>query len=56
MNKLQFLLLFTFVFTVTAFGQSRQITLDEAIEIALENNYQLKQAENNLDLAEKTLT
>lgn len=56
MNKLQFLLFFTFLFTVTAFGQNRQITLDEAIEIALENNYQLKQAENNLQLAEKTLT
>lgn len=33
--------------------QSEQITLDEAIDIALENNYQLKQAGNNLDLAEE---
>lgn len=31
----------------------RTITLQEAIEIALENNYQLKQAKNNLDLAEE---
>ncbi len=29
------------------------ITLQEAIDIALENNYQLKQAENNLELAEE---
>ncbi|SMO80221.1 TolC family protein [Gracilimonas mengyeensis] len=29
----------------------RTITLQEAIDIALENNYQLKQAKNNLDLA-----
>ena len=32
--------------------QKRVITLNEAIQLALENNYQLKQAENNLDLAE----
>lgn len=32
--------------------ESRTITIQEAIEIALENNYQLKQAKNNLDLAE----
>ncbi|HEX6982008.1 MAG TPA: TolC family protein [Balneolaceae bacterium] len=30
----------------------QQITLQEAIDIALENNYQLEQARNNLDLAE----
>lgn len=30
----------------------KQITLEEAINIALENNYQLKQARNNLDFAE----
>jgi len=30
-----------------------KITLQEAIEISLENNYQLKQARNNLDLAEE---
>lgn len=31
----------------------QEITLQEAIDIALENNYQLKQAENNLELAEE---
>ncbi|MDX1672882.1 MAG: TolC family protein, partial [Balneolaceae bacterium] len=31
--------------------QPRSISLEEAIDIALENNYTLKQAENNLDLA-----
>lgn len=31
------------------------ITLQEAIDIALENNYQLKQAKNNLDLTEKSI-
>lgn len=34
---------------------AEQITLQEAIDIALENNYQLKQAENNLDLSEKDI-
>ncbi len=33
----------------------RVITLNEAIEIALNNNYQLKQAENNLYLAEQNI-
>ncbi len=34
-------------------GSEETITLKEAIDIALENNYQLKQAKNNLELAEK---
>lgn len=39
-----------------ALGQTKQtITLQEAIEIALENNYLLKQAENNLGLAEESI-
>lgn len=33
------------------FSQTRSITIEDAIEIALENNYQLKQAENNLSLS-----
>lgn len=33
--------------------QVERITLEDAIDIALENNYQLKQADNNLDLAEE---
>ncbi|MDR9419331.1 TolC family protein [Gracilimonas sp.] len=32
--------------------ETRTISLQEAVEIALENNYQLKQAQNNLALAE----
>lgn len=48
------LLLITLLFlTNSGYAQdSRTITLQEAIDIALENNYQLKQAKNNLDLAE----
>lgn len=37
-------------------GQSAQrITLEDAIRISLENNYLLKQAENNLDLADESI-
>ena len=40
----------------TVFGQTAQvITLEDAIRIALENNYLLKQAENNLDLADESI-
>lgn len=35
-----------------AAAQSQTISLEEAIQIALENNYELKQAENTLDLSE----
>jgi outer membrane protein len=35
-----------------ALGQERTITLQEAIDIALENNYQIKQAENSRGLAD----
>jgi len=38
--------------STTIAQQKRIITLNEAIELALENNFALKQAENNLDLAE----
>jgi outer membrane protein len=41
-----------FIHSSTEAQQKRVITLNEAIKIALENNYQLKQAKNNLDLAE----
>lgn len=38
-------------------GQTpKRITLQDAIKIALENNYQLKQAQNNLELADVDLT
>ncbi len=42
--------------TSSAFAQEvRTITLQEAIDIALENNYQLKQARNNLELADHNI-
>lgn len=45
-----------FLATVTAQAQEvRTITIQEAVEIALENNYQLKQAGNNLDLATENI-
>lgn len=48
-------LIVVFVFlSFTAQAQEAQrISLQEAIDTALENNYQLQQAANNLDLAEK---
>lgn len=40
----------------TLLGQSAQsITLEDAIRISLENNFLLKQAENNLDLADESI-
>ena len=40
----------------TILGQSAQrITLEDAVRISLENNYLLKQAENNLDLADESI-
>lgn len=44
--------LFLLAIPLSGFAQTQSITLEEAINIAIENNYQLKQAENNLDLAE----
>jgi len=44
--------LFLLAIPLTGFAQTQTITLEDAINIALENNYQLKQAENNLNLAE----
>lgn len=50
-------LLFALLFTANLYAQQqRTITLQEAIDLALENNYQLKQAKNNLDLAEYNIT
>jgi outer membrane protein len=49
-----FALLFLFTSTLSA-QDVRSITLQEAIEIALENNYQLKQARNNLGLANESI-
>ena len=53
-QKTLFILLFGLIST-SLFAQNanlRVITIDEAISIALENNYSLKQAKNELDLAE----
>ncbi|MEQ8525382.1 TolC family protein [Gracilimonas sp.] len=47
------LLLFT---TSISAQEARTISIQEAIQIALENNYQLKQAKNNLDLANESIT
>lgn len=54
MKKLFLLAAFSVLFICTSIQaqQKRVITLEEAIQLALENNYQLKQAKNNLDLAE----
>lgn len=52
MKKLLSLLPLLLCLPMIAFGQSQSLTIDEAIQIALENNYQLKQADNNLDLAD----
>ncbi len=47
------LLLFCLILTpILIQAQERSITLEEAIQIALQNNYQLKQAENNRGLAD----
>lgn len=50
-------LLAILTYSGTTLGQTVQrITLQDAIQISLENNYLLKQAENNLDLANKNIT
>lgn len=50
---MQKILLISFLLFVPflSYGQTT-VTLEEAIQLALENNYQLKQSLNNLDLAE----
>lgn len=45
-------ILLIFPFLVHAQHNAVPVTLEEAIEIALENNYQLKQAQNNRNLAD----
>jgi len=54
MKKLFLLAAFSVLFISTSIQaqQKRVITLEEAIQLALENNYQLKQAKNNLELSE----
>lgn len=50
-------ILLLLICVVTGFSARAQevISLQEAIDIALENNYQLEQARNNLDLAEERI-
>jgi outer membrane protein len=58
LNKKTLLVLFIGLISTSLFAQStdvRIITIDEAITIALENNYALKQAKNELDLAENLI-
>lgn len=52
MKRIVHLLTCFLLLPLVTFAQTEQITLQEAIDIALENNYQLKQAENSLNLAE----
>lgn len=47
------LLLFVCLVVGTSAKAQEIITLQEAVDIAVENNYQLKQARNNLDLADQ---
>lgn len=57
MRKGILLLAFGLILSVSTQAQEVQkISLQEAIDIALENNYQLKQATNDLELAEKNIT
>lgn len=57
MHKEILLLFLGLLLATTVHAQDKgPITLQEAIDIALENNYQLKQAANNLELAQKTIT
>lgn len=56
MQKGTLLLTIFFLISISLQAQdAKEISLNEAIDIALKNNYQLKQARNNLDLAEKSM-
>lgn len=56
MQKGILLLTIFFFISISLHAQdAKEISLNEAIDIALKNNYQLKQARNDLDLAEKTM-
>lgn len=55
MKRIFYLLTCFLLVPLATFAQTEIITLQEAIDIALENNYQLKQVENNLELAESNI-
>lgn len=52
MKRIFYLLTCFLILPLVTIAQTERITLEEAINIALENNYQLQLATNNLDLAE----
>ncbi len=52
MKRIVHLLTCFLLLPLVTFAQTEEITLQEAVDLALENNYQLKQAENTLELAE----
>ncbi len=52
MKKILLLCSVFMLFPIIALSQSQSLTLEDAIQIALENNYQLKQSDNNLNLAD----
>ncbi len=51
MQKLLLTSIFLFI-PLLGFSQTQTLTIEQAIQVALENNYQLKQAENNMNLAD----
>lgn len=55
MKKIFYLLTCFLIVPLVSFSQTERITLQQAVDLALENNYQLKQAENNLNLAENDI-
>ncbi|WP_234572102.1 TolC family protein [Rhodohalobacter sp. 614A] len=55
MKRIFYLLTCFLILPLVTIAQTEQISLQEAINIALENNYLLKQAENNLDLTEHNI-
>lgn len=55
MKRTVYLLACFLLLPLVTFAQTEHITLQEAVDLALENNYQLKQAENALDLADSDI-
>jgi outer membrane protein len=51
MQKLLLTSIFLFL-PLLGFAQTQTLTIEQAIQVALENNYQLKQADNNMNLAD----
>ncbi|MEX0769266.1 MAG: TolC family protein [Balneolaceae bacterium] len=49
-------LLMLILLPLVSMGQPQKLTLEEAIDIALENNFSLKQAQNNLSVSDMQVT